>query len=41
MQDAAENPEKADKLKSKYKNWDEIPEMTSPDKTIEYIRENK
>lgn len=41
MQEAAENPEKADKLKSKYKNWVEIPEMTSMEKTIEYIRENK
>ncbi len=41
MQEAAENPEKADKLKSKYKNWVEIPEMTSPEKTIEYIKENK
>lgn len=41
MQDAAEYPGKADKLKSKYKNWVEIPDMTSPEKTIEYIKENK
>jgi glyoxylase-like metal-dependent hydrolase (beta-lactamase superfamily II) len=41
MQDAAANPEKADQLKSKYKNWVEIPDMTSPEKTIEYIKENK
>lgn len=41
MQEAASNPEKAKKLKSKYKNWVEIPDMTSPEKTIEFIRDNK
>jgi cyclase len=41
MQDAVTNPEKADKLKSKYKSWVVIPDMTSPEKTIEYIRESK
>jgi hypothetical protein len=41
MQDAVENPGKADKLKSKYKNWVQIPDMTSPEKTIEYIKTEK
>lgn len=41
MQEAEANPEKADKLIVKYKNWVMIPDMTSPEKTIEFIRENK
>jgi glyoxylase-like metal-dependent hydrolase (beta-lactamase superfamily II) len=41
MLDAAENPGNMNKLKSKYKNWVEIPDMTSPEKTIEYIKAEK
>jgi glyoxylase-like metal-dependent hydrolase (beta-lactamase superfamily II) len=41
MQDAVENPGKADKMKTKYKSWVVLPDMSSPEKTIEFIRENK
>jgi cyclase len=41
MQDAAENPGKADNIKMKYKDWFMIPGMSSPDITIDYIRGNK
>jgi glyoxylase-like metal-dependent hydrolase (beta-lactamase superfamily II) len=38
MSVAARDPARANELKAKYKNWMELPMMTSPQATIDYIR---
>jgi glyoxylase-like metal-dependent hydrolase (beta-lactamase superfamily II) len=39
MKAAEKDPSKANDLKAKYKDWVEMPMMTSPQATIDYIRE--
>ena len=39
MKVAAKDPARASELKAKYKDWVELPMMTSPQVTIDYIRE--
>jgi glyoxylase-like metal-dependent hydrolase (beta-lactamase superfamily II) len=39
MKTAAKDPARASELKAKYKDWVELPMMTSPQVTIDYIRE--
>jgi len=39
MKIAAQDPSRAGELKAKYKDWVELPMMTSPQATIDYIRE--
>jgi cyclase len=39
MKVAAKDPARAGELKVKYKDWVELPRMTSPQATIDYIRE--
>ena len=38
MTAAAIDPSKEDQLKSTYKDWMKLPNMSSPGKTIEYIK---
>ncbi len=40
MKIAASDPAKASELKAKYKDWQKMPMMASPGKTISYIKEN-
>jgi hypothetical protein len=39
MKAAEKDPSRANELKAKYKDWVELPNMTSPQATIDYIRE--
>ena len=41
MRTAANDPSKEKTLKARYKDWQEMPMMTSPGVTIDYIRNNK
>jgi glyoxylase-like metal-dependent hydrolase (beta-lactamase superfamily II) len=40
MTASAEDPSKENQLKDKYKDWMKLPGMSSPEKTIEYIKMN-
>lgn len=41
MTTAATDPNKESKLKEAYKDWLKLPNMSSPEKTIEYIKMNE
>ncbi len=41
MTTAAKDPARESEMKAKYTNWMKLPNMSSPGKTIEFIRTNE